>query len=126
MHHQTPVQAAVRGAKALHTPTPIKLCMVLQNPAHRCAYPTSQISYSLKIDRIKSKEPVIKEARSCKVFLSDGKEDKMVTSVPSGSLLFFLDFSTQPTLKSSQEILPAPITSQFLCYSPPEHKQAGA
>lgn len=86
-------------------------------------HPTSQISYSLKTGWIKSKEPVIKEARSCKDFLSDGKEDKMVTSVPSGNLLFFPGCSTQPRLKSLQEILPAPITSQVLCYPPPQHKQ---
>lgn len=47
----------------------------------------------------------------------------MVTSVPSGNLLFFPGFSKQPRLKSLQEILPTPITSQLLCYSPPQHKQ---
>lgn len=46
----------------------------------------------------------------------------MVTSVPSGNLLLFPGFSTQPRLKSLQEILPTPFTSQLLCYSPP-HEQ---
>lgn len=47
-----------------------------------------------------------------------GKEDKMVTSIPSGSLLFSPGCSTQPRLKSLQEMLPSPIASWLLCYPP--------
>ena len=57
---------------------------------------------------------------AAKTSCQTGKEDKMVTSVPSGNLLFSPGCSTQPRLKSLQEMLPSPVASWLLCYPPPQ------
>lgn len=56
---------------------------------------------------------------AAKTSCQTGKEDKMVTSVPSGNLLFSPGCSTEPRLRSLQETLLSPTASRLLCYPPP-------
>lgn len=110
-------QAAIQGEEVLHTHTPTMLNTIHQGPAHTHA--PLYTSYSLKWSRSNQKRLSSEKQGAAKTSCQTGKEDKMMTSVPSGNSLFSWGCSTQPRLKHLQEMLPRPIASQLLCYPPP-------
>lgn len=102
----TRVQAAIQGAKALHTHPPHHTKYSSPKPSSRSCTPHPPAI--LKQARSNQRSLSSGKQGAAKTSCQTGKEDKMVTSVPSGNLLFSPGCSTQPRLKRLQETFPSP------------------